>query len=501
MNKAKLAACVFAGLAAVFLPSLAVAQSSISGVVKDASGAVVANATVVASSDVLIEKSRTMRTNGEGRYSIIDLRPGTYVINITAQGFSASKQTIELPSNVTFPVDAELRVGSVGETVEVEARVATVDIENAAHPTTLSRSEMDALPTGRYMQSIGSYVPGAHLNLPDIGGSQQIEQNYVSVHGSAAGHDTYLLDGMLVNTTYADGAIQQYIDNAAIQESTYQSSNVTADVSGGGMLTNLVPKDGSNQYHVNIFAGGSGGSGFWQGANVDSNLTSRNLGGQVKIIKIKDFDGSFGGPIMKDKLWFMLTGRQQLTYTQAGISTYPNGDPGIQDGHLYNATLRLTYQLNQKNKISAFWLRNWKYKSKEIVDGGGGGYIPADPTVAAQQRNKWPMYYILQTRWTSTPTAKLVIQAGMSISHLDWNDLYQDGILRAPGAPDYFASTSQVDDGTGLRYVSGTGNFYQHNNRNVFTGMGTYVTGSHQIRVGGQYSFGRNDQSTVLNGD
>ncbi len=142
-----------------------------------------------------------------------------------------------------------------------------------------------------------SYVPGAHLNLPDIGGSQQIEQNYISVHGSGSIHDTYMLDGMLVNTTYADGQIQQYIDNAAIQESTYQSSNVTAEASGGGMLTNLVPRDGGNQFHVQLFAGGSGGSGFWQANNLDQNLANRGLGGQDKTIKIEDFDGSFGGPI------------------------------------------------------------------------------------------------------------------------------------------------------------------------------------------------------------
>jgi hypothetical protein len=53
--------------------------------------------------------------------------------------------------------------------------VATVDVD--AHPETFTRAEMDALPTGRYMQSIASYAPGTHLNLPDIGGSQQIEQN------------------------------------------------------------------------------------------------------------------------------------------------------------------------------------------------------------------------------------------------------------------------------------------------------------------------------------
>src|SRR5579864_7715758 len=296
MTKAKFATSIFAGFVVLMLlPTLASAQSTISGQVRDTSGAVVANATVEAASDVLIEGQRTVTTNAEGRYAIVDLRPGTYVVTVTKAGFTTMKQTIIVPANVSVPVDAELKVGSVGETVNVEARVATVDVENAAHPTTLTRSEMDNLPTGRYMQSIASYVPGAHLNLPDIGGSQQIEQNYISVHGSGSVHDSYYLDGMKVNTTYADGQIQQYIDNAAILETTYQGGGTTAEISSGGMFTNLVPRDGGNQYHFSLFAGGSGGSGFWQANNLDNKLAARGLSGQDKTVKIEDFDGAFSG--------------------------------------------------------------------------------------------------------------------------------------------------------------------------------------------------------------
>jgi hypothetical protein len=513
MTKARFAAYIFAGLLVLaLLPSLASAQSTISGQVRDTSGAVVVNATVEAASDVLIERVRSVRTNSEGRYAIVDLRPGTYVVTATATGFASVKQTIEVPANVTVPVDAEMKVGSVGETVNVEARVATVDVENVAHPETLTRAEMDALPTGRYMQSIASYVPGAHLNLPDIGGSQQIEQNYISVHGNDSVHDTYLLDGMIVNTTYLDGAIQQYIDNEVIQETTYQSSNATADVSGGGMMTNLVPKDGGNTFHLQVFAGGSGGSGFWQGDNLNHTISLRNCPpgsaancnptfGQKITDKIEDFDGSFGGPIIKDKLWFLLTGRDQLTYAQAGGSFYPDGKPGIQDGYIYQGSLRLTYQMNSKNKFSAFWLRNWKYKAHEIFDGGQEGYLPSDPSTTSTQRNKWPMYYILQTKWTGTLTPRLITEAGMSLSKLDYNDLYQPGLDQAPGTLGFYQYTTQRDDGTLLRFVAPRSNQHYVTSRTAFTGSAGYITGSHQIRIGGVGSFGPFKNSTNENGD
>jgi hypothetical protein len=483
------------------MPSLASAQSTISGVVKDVSGAVVAEASVEVASDVLIERTRSAATNGEGRYTIVDLRPGTYVVTVTKAGFATMKQTVVVPANVTVPVDAELKVGAVGETVSVEAREATVDVENAAHPLTLTRNEMDVLPTGRYMQSIASYVPGAHLNLPDIGGSQQIEQNYVSVHGNGSVHDIYMLDGLLVNTTYADGQIQQYIDNAAIQETTHQTSNVTADASGGGMFLNLVPKDGGNDFHLQLFAGGSGGNGIWQSSNLDSTLAARGLSGQDKIVKINDIDGSFGGPIKRDKLWFLMTGRRQVTFTQAGASTYPNGSPGIQDGYIYAGSMRLTYQANAKNKLSAFWLRNWKFKAHEILDGGQEGYIPADPSTSATQRNQWPMYYILQTKWTSTVTPKLITEVGMSISHLDYNDWYQPGIEQAPFTQQWYALTTARDQGTLRRYFAGRYQQYFQTTRNFFSASGTYVTGSHQVRFGIQDSFGPARASYTANGD
>ena len=499
MTKAKFAAYIFAGLVVLtWLPSLATAQSTISGQVRDTSGAVVANATVEAASEVLIERVRTVQTNGEGRYAIVDLRPGTYVVTFTAPGFATVKETIEVPANVSVPVDADMKVGAVGETVNVEARVATVDVENVAHPETLTRAEMDALPTGRYMQSIGSYLPGAHLNLPDIAGSQQVEQNYVSLHGNGSLHDTYLLDGILINTTYADGQIQNYVDNAMIQESTYQNSNVTAEVSSGGMLTNLVPKEGGNQFHFQLFAGGSDGA--WQSSNVDANLKARGVTGQDAIVKIEDFDGSFGGPIKKDKVWFMLTGRQQTTFTQAANSTYPNGQPGIQDGGIYSGSLRLTYQLNSKNKFSAMLERNWKYKNHEILDGGQLG-IPADPATAATRRNKWPMYYIWQAKWTGTLTPKLIVEAGATVDHLDYNDLYQPGIEQTPFTAGWYSGTSDYDLSQNARYVAGIYQQHFQTSRNVLHASGAYITGSHQFKFGSEWSFGPNYYSLTMNGD
>src|SRR5678815_2902617 len=107
---------VLAGVGALacvlWLPAAAHAQSAIAGLVKDTSGAVLPGVTVEASSDVLIEKSRSVITDGEGAYRIVDLRPGTYVVTFTLPGFQTfRRENVELPAEFTSTLNPDLKVG------------------------------------------------------------------------------------------------------------------------------------------------------------------------------------------------------------------------------------------------------------------------------------------------------------------------------------------------------------------------------------------------------
>ena len=126
MIRAKFAVRLGAGLSVILLfLARASAQSTISGQVKDTSGAVMAGVAVEASSEALIERARSVVSNGEGRYAIVDVRPGSYTVTFTLMGFNTVKQQVEVPANVTVPVDATMQVGSIGQTVEVAGLVAT----------------------------------------------------------------------------------------------------------------------------------------------------------------------------------------------------------------------------------------------------------------------------------------------------------------------------------------------------------------------------------------
>src|SRR6266853_1725034 len=99
------------------MSSAAYAQTALAGVVKDTSGAVLPGVTVEAASPVLLEKLRTAVTDDQGQYKIVDLLPGTYTVTFTLPGFSTvMRQGIELTSNFTAAIHADLRVGQLEET-------------------------------------------------------------------------------------------------------------------------------------------------------------------------------------------------------------------------------------------------------------------------------------------------------------------------------------------------------------------------------------------------
>src|SRR4026207_1384186 len=158
-------------LVLLLVPTAAYAQAAITGVVKDASGGVLPGVTVGAASPALIEKVRTVVSDATGQYRIVDLRPGTYSVTFTLTGFSAVKRDgIELTGNFVATVNADLKVGSVSETVTVSGAAPTVDVQSTRSQQTLSKDILAAVPTSRTNSDIAVLVPGLLSIRPDVGG-------------------------------------------------------------------------------------------------------------------------------------------------------------------------------------------------------------------------------------------------------------------------------------------------------------------------------------------
>src|SRR6266478_715281 len=139
----------------LLLPAAAFAQGAITGVVKDASGAVLPGVTVEAASPALIEKVRSVVTDDTGQYRIVDLRPGSYSLTFTLTGFSTVKREgLELAGSGTITVNADLKVGTLAETITVTGETPVVDVQTAARQNVLSGEAVASAPTARSWNGI-----------------------------------------------------------------------------------------------------------------------------------------------------------------------------------------------------------------------------------------------------------------------------------------------------------------------------------------------------------
>src|SRR2546426_1604201 len=197
-------------LVGLLLPVVAWAQGSsgIAGVVRDTTGGVLPGVTVEASSPALIEKVRNAVTDSQGRYTIIDLRPGTYTVVFTLTGFSTvRREGIELTTAFTATVNADLRVEALEETITVRGASPIVDTQNVRQQNVLSREHLDALPTAKNMQAFAALTLGANLSpgSQDVGGNKGENPAHFGIHGSDGFDSKLKLDGMGFNNNTGQG--------------------------------------------------------------------------------------------------------------------------------------------------------------------------------------------------------------------------------------------------------------------------------------------------------
>src|SRR5205809_695857 len=289
-----------AGLFAVWallllLPRSAFAQASITGVVKDASGAVLPGATVEATSPALIEKVRTGVTDGTGQYRIEDLRPGIYSITISLAGFSTYKRDgIELGGTFTATINADLKLGTVAETITVTGETPVVDVQSARREVTLNSDVLKAIPTVRSYNAIVSVVPGVITNLNDVVTTTVTTQ--FPIHGGRNNEGRMTVDGLNIGNPPGGNQPPSYIaDVGNAQEVTFTTAGGLGESETAGLVMNIVPKTGGNSTSGAIFFSGTGEK--LQGDNFTDDLKNAGLATPLPLTKVYDLNGSFGGPL------------------------------------------------------------------------------------------------------------------------------------------------------------------------------------------------------------
>ena len=493
MRRSVFARTTLAGfLVAMSLPLTASAQSAITGLVRDTSGGVLPGVAVEASSAALIEKARTVYTDAQGRYTIVDLRPGVYKVTFTLQGFSSLVQDrVELPSDFTATINGELRVGAVEESVTVSGDAPIVDVQNAQRTTVLTRQLLDAVPVPRMYQAEGALAVGTRVSDQNVGGARSAVNPRLTAHMSVTKDTTIDVDGMKMNTLVGGGDSHPDHNDAMSQEITVQTAALGAEVSAGGPHLNLIPREGGNTITGATYVGYTGHS--FQSDNLTQDLISRGLRTPDAVDKIFDVNLSLGGPIKKDRLWFFASHRNVGNDNIVANSFYPDGSPGIYDQRVRNYTLRLTWQVNGNNKLTAYDDYQTKYVGHLFTSG-------QDVLLAAARRPP-VLKYTDAIKWTSTPTNKLVFDVGFGTSVNAYREGYQPGILRTPFTPEWVANASRVDIVRATTDLAAPPELGTYNFRYMLVSTLAYVTGSHALKAGVQWHIGQNWINRDANGD
>ena len=466
----------------LLIPTMALAQASIAGTVKDSSGGVLPGVTVEAASPALIEKVRTATTDGRGQYNIVNLRPGEYTVTFTLSGFSALKREgISLTGSFSATVDADLKVGAQEETITVTAAGTTIDLHSATRQRVVTAEVVNALPTSRVHSSLATLIPGISATKADIGGTT-FSAGFMQGHGSRGNDSRIMTDGISVAAFRGFGAGGQTTpDPGAMQEMTFDYAGASAENPTGGIRVNMVPREGGNSFKGSTFFSFANGS--LQNNNLTPALMARGLLVRDSVKLNYDFNPGFGGPIKKDKLWFYFTFRSTIADNYVGglfknlnaanpaVFTFVPDPTQQVFKHQYwtDVQSRLTWQVSPRNKIG---FSAWSTPTCQCPSGASA--TTAEEAATASSNDPWGQVLL---NYQSPMTSRLLLESTV---------FYRYDVFTTDGS---LASRSLnlnpiAEQTTGLAYRAVAQYTRDHWRGFFYRAALSYVTGTHNVKIG-----------------
>ena len=317
------------------------ASGSITGSVTDVSGAAVANATVTAR-DVDRGTTLTTQTNGSGAYTFPQVAVGNFEVAVTASGFSKEfHPPFTLILNQVARLDFQLKVGNVSQTVEVTSAPPLLQTDSTELGTLLDSKATTALPLStRNINQLVLLTPG--VVSPNIFAFQAPQATFGTgrpyVNGAREQDNNFTLDGM--DTNQADNNEVGYVPGAdAVQEFNVIAGNAPADFGNyiGGVVVETL-KSGTNSYHGDIFE-------FLRNTDLNANTWQNKAisqfnqlpGGSGAIlprnpVQYNNFGATFGGPVIKNKLFFFVDFQGSLFNTPANSVAFASVPAAFRTG-------------------------------------------------------------------------------------------------------------------------------------------------------------------------
>jgi hypothetical protein len=479
------------------------AQASITGVARDTSGGVLPGVTVEASSPALIERVRTVVTDGSGLYRIVDLPPGTYAVTFTLPGFVTFRRAdVVLAGAFTATVNAEMPLGGLEQTIVVSGETPTVDIQSARHQAVVEGDILKVLPTARASHSLLTLVPGLTYNNNNVGGINGPVMSSFGAHGGPGQEGRLQVDGISVGAAIGGSGFSGYLaDIANSQEASVTLSGALGEAEVGGPVISIVPKTGGNTYSGSYFT--SIASEGLQSNNITEAVAEAGLRLPDALIRDWDMNAAFGGPILRDRLWFFTIARHQgnrkfITNMWAnknagvpGATTYePDFDrPAKTGGTWKNASLRLTWQATPRNKLTVFW--DEQMWCNACAFGGGG---PTTSPEAATTPYNDPTR-VKQATWNAPVTNRLLLEAAYSFLPLRWGSAENwvlgnnRGIVRMQELAGAIPGITYGSQNWSDNYMS----------TQTWQASASYVSGAHNMKFGYQGAYYLDNQTSFTN--
>jgi hypothetical protein len=506
-------------LGLILVPSLACAQASIAGAVRDTSGAVLPGVTVEAASPALIEKVRSVTTDGSGQYRIENLRPGVYTVTFTLPGFSSVKREgIELSGTFVATVNADMRVGAVQETVTVTGASPVVDVQSSNRERVLTAEVINNAPINRYPSFVAAMIPGVNNSSVDVGGntgSPTTGGGALTVHGSRPTDLEMLRNGVSVSTIETGSNTQGVPNMAVFSEMAVETATVSTEERGSGVRLNFIPREGGNTFSGLVI------TSFTDEALASSNFTqelrARGLRTPNNLKRSGELNAAYGGPIQRDRLWFfgtmlynrtqnwvagMFVNRNAFSPTSFAYDPDPN-QPAFSDVLTRNGAGRVTWQVNPTHKVAFAYENTYTCQCSTATTA----------TVSAESglpQRYWPNGG-WNVDWSAPLTSRLLLEGVVYHRFINSRRTHPFGL------PDIGDTIEEViaynadaiaknligvqDQALGITHHASTvSNMRNRSHDTPFRVTMSYVTGAHGFKLGVSDNIGRK-RNFVLNFD
>jgi outer membrane receptor for ferrienterochelin and colicin len=353
-------ALVFTGVAS----AQGVQTGTIRGTVLDQQGLAVPGVTVTATSPAL-QGSRTAVTDANGTFTIPALPPGTYEVRYELSGFATVTQTSNVALGLTVDQNVTMRTAAVTETVEVVAETPA-PIATPVVGINIGKDEIDRLATGRDVFRIATMAPAVNEQSPNASGGQ------VVINGAFAFDNVFMINGVDVNDNLFATPQNLFIEDA-IQETQVLTSGISAEYGrfSGGVI-NAITKSGSNtfsgSYRLNLL------NPSW----TEETPFEVERGTTYPDTLQNTHEATFGGPIIRDRLWFFTAGRygavdSTVNLAETGIQLISNdlnkrGEVKLTGTVVQNHTLQGGYLNNPRTRTNNSGLQSFVIDPRSEVD-------------------------------------------------------------------------------------------------------------------------------------